>query len=155
MEITNDTTPVFIGAGENRVSLTPLKGTWTYNKKEVPLYVNVPNGAREFIVQALGKTTKVDEKGNVVTTNANVIIWNMPNNLKVIGKSSTGQWRFTVTITDEMLESWMDMIIENVRPKGAVSEKNEPVISNAQARLQAKLNKLGTVSNIDNDELNL
>ena len=149
-EATKDTTPVYIGAGEKYVMLTPVNGgKWTHKGQEAVLYVNIPNGAREIVVEALGKT--VDQDGQ--TSNSNVIVWNMPNSLKKLdGKTSKGHWRFTVTITDEMLEGWMDMIVENVRPKGAIKPENEPVISKAHAKLQAKLAQMGKTVNVSDDD---
>ena len=149
-EATKDTTPVYIGAGETHVTLTPvIGGVWKHKGQEAVLYVNIPNGARGHVVEALEKT--VDENGQ--TSNSNVIVWNMPNSLKKLdGKTSKGQWRFTVTITDEMLEGWLDMITENVRRKGAVKPENEAVISKAQAKLQAKLAQMRKTVNVSDDD---
>jgi len=155
MKKKTNTTPVFIGAGENRISLTPVEGTWTHEDQEVAMYFKAPNGTREIVLDALQKVTTVDEKGNITTTNTNVIVWEMPNDLKVLRKSKDGKWYFTVEVTDEMLESWTDMIVENVRPKGAVSKKNQPVIDNARAKLQAKLGKVGNSVSITDDEFTL
>ena len=155
MKKKTNTTPVLIGAGENQISLKPVNGNWTHEGQKVAMYFKAPNGARKIVVDALQKVTTVDEKGNVTTTNTNVIVWDMPNDLKVLRKSEEGNWYFTVEVTDEMLESWTDMIVENVRPKGAVSEKNQPVIDNAQAKLQAKLAKMGNSVSITDDEFTL
>jgi hypothetical protein len=80
--------------------------------------------------------------------NSNVIIWEMPTNLMVLNKNAKNEWYFTVTINDDGLEEWLDMVTENVRPKGAISEKNEPVISDARAKLQEKL---AQIKKIDED----
>ena len=149
-EATKDTTAVYIGAGESHVMLTPVNGgKWTHRGQEAILFVSAPNGTREFIVQALGKTVDADMK----TSNSNVIVWEMPNDLKKLdGKTSKGTWKFKVTITDEMLEGWMDMVIQNVRPKGAIKPENEPVISNAYAKLQAKLAQMGNTVTVNDDD---
>jgi|688.fasta_scaffold14252_8 hypothetical protein len=148
MENNNETRAVFINAGENRVMLNPLKGQWEHKGKKVNLWFDVPNGAREFVVDALQKTMMVNDKGQQVMVNSNVIIWEMPTNLMVLNKNAKNEWYFTVTINDDGLEEWLDMVTENVRPKGAISEKNEPVISDARAKLQEKL---AQIKKIDED----
>jgi hypothetical protein len=148
MENNNETRAVFINAGENRVMLNPLKGEWEHKGKKVNLWFDVPNGAREFVVDALQKTMMVNDKGQQVMVNSNVIIWEMPTNLMVLNKNAKNEWYFTVTINDDGLEEWLDMVTENVRPKGAISEKNEPVISDARAKLQEKL---AQIKKIDED----
>jgi hypothetical protein len=148
MESNKDTRAVFVNAGENRVMLNPLKGEWEHKGKKVNLWFDVPNGAREFVVDALQKTMMVNDKGQQVMVNSNVIIWEMPTNLMVLNKNAKNEWYFTVTINDDGLEEWLDMVTENVRPKGAISEKNEPVISDARAKLQEKL---AQIKKIDED----
>jgi len=155
MKKKTNTTPVKIGAGENRITLTPVEGTWTHEGQKVALFFKAPEGAREIVLDALQKVTTVDKKGNITTTNTNVIVWEMPNDLKVLHQSKEGNWYFTVEINDEMLESWMDMIVENFRPKKVVSEKNQPVIDNARAKLQAKLAEMGNSVSITDDEFTL
>ena len=150
-----NTTPVYIGAGENKITLTPVQGTWTHEGQEVALYFKAPAGAREIVVDALQKVTTVDEKGEITTTNTNVIVWDMPDSLKVLHRSKENRWYFKVEVTDEMLESWTDMIVENLRPKGAVSEKNQPVINNARAKLEAKLANMANSVSIIDDEFSL
>jgi hypothetical protein len=76
----------------------------------------------------------------------------MPTNLMVAKKAADGRWYYTVTITDEGLEEWMDMIITNVKPKGTVTEKNQPVIDDATAKLNAKLARLGVTQDNSQDE---
>ena len=160
MESNKDTRAVFVNASEERIMLVPCKGNWEHpnNKrqdgiKKANLWFNVPAGTREFVVKALAKVTKVDGNGEVKIVNSNVIIWEMPENLMVAKKAADGQWYYTVTITDEDLPNWVEMIITNVKPRGAVSEKNPPVIDNANAKLNEKLARLGiTEGSNDNDE---
>jgi hypothetical protein len=159
MENNSGTRAVFVNAGEQRITLIPCKGNWEHQKnkpqdgiKKANLWFNAPAGAREFVLQALAKVTKVDENGEVKIVSSNVIIWEMPENLMVAKKAANGQWYYTVTITDEDLQNWTDMIIENVKPRGAVSEKNQPVIDNAKAKLNEKLARLGITEGSNNDD---
>ena len=148
MENNNETRAVFINAGENRVMLNPLKGQWEHKGKKVNLWFNVPNGAREFVVDALDKTMVVNDKGEQVMVNNNMIVWEMPVQLMVLKKNSNNEWYYTVTINDDQLEEWLDMVNENVRPKGEISERNQPVISDARAKLAEKLAR---IKKIDED----
>ena len=148
MENNNETRAVFINAGENRVMLTPLKGQWEHEGKKVNLWFNVPNGGREFVWDALDKTMVVNNKGEQVLVNNNMIIWEMPVQLMVLKKSSNDDYYFTVSIDDDHLKEWLDMVAENVRPKGEISERNQPVISDARAKLAEKL---AQIKKIDED----
>jgi hypothetical protein len=158
MESNKDTRAVFVNASEERIMLVPCKGQWEHNSnrgkagKKANLWFNVPAGTCDFVVKALAKVTKVDGNGEVKIVNSNVIIWEMPTNLMVAKKAADGRWYYTVTITDEGLEEWMDMIITNVKPKGTVTEKNQPVIDDATAKLNAKLARLGVTQDNSQDE---
>jgi hypothetical protein len=150
IEPKEETIPVFVGAGDKFISLTPIDGKgWTHKGKEASLFVNAPNGARGVIVDALAKTFDEDMK----SSNSNVIIWDMPASMKkLVGKTEKGAWKFQVTITDEMLDSWLDTLIENLRPKGAVKPQNEPIIAGARAKLAKKLSEINNGSVVNEDD---
>ena len=98
MENNNETRAVFINAGENRVMLNPLKGQWEHKGKKVNLWFNVPNGAREFVYDALDKTMGVNNKGEQVLVNNNMIVWEMPVQLMVLKKNSNNEWYLSASL---------------------------------------------------------
>jgi hypothetical protein len=124
---------VFIGAGDKGISLTRKDKTeWQF-----PLFVNVPNGTREHIVDLLDKGPREDGTFG----NRKVISWDMPAGAleQTIIKTgdNAGKTCLTVTITLDTLTDWLESLV--ITRKGAVSQQANDAFAAHKAKVIAEL----------------
>lgn len=124
---------VFVNAGEKAVTFTRRD----LSEWEFPLFVNVPNGVREFVVELLDKQWD-DNAGRLVATN--VISWDIPAGRierSTISKGdNAGKPMLSVTIPVESLKDWLTKELV-IRKKGAVSDEVADILATAREMLGA------------------
>jgi hypothetical protein len=124
--------PVWVGAGPKAIVFNRIDA----KEWDMPLFVNVPNGVRETIVEILAKT----ETGNTRT-----IAWDMPVAMLEQAISKTdGRPYNKIAISDEFLAEWLNQLV--IANKGAVKPANASLLDSFKAKHLASAPAEGTDS---------
>jgi hypothetical protein len=121
---------VFVNAADKGVVFNRTDG----EDFDLPVFVNVPLGVREFIVDLLAK----DASGKA----SNVIRWNLPKSSLVDHTIKDGEHKGKTVkafkVTPEQTEEWLDALVEGCVPRGTPSPVVVSAIEAARAKAAAK-----------------
>jgi hypothetical protein len=124
------TIEVFVNAADKGVVFNRTDG----EDFALPLFVNVPVGVREFIVDLLAK----DASGKA----SNVIRWSLPEsslvNHTIKDGENKGKPCLTFKVTPEQTDEWLDALVEGCVPRGTPAPIVVSAIERARAKAAAK-----------------
>lgn len=125
---------VFVNAGDKTVTFTRRdKAEWDF-----PLFVNMPNGVREYILSLLNKQWQGDK---LVATNN--VTWEIPAGRierdTISSGANAGKPILTVTITEDGLAQWLDQL--EVTARGAVRDSVKAILEADAAKRGVKVSQ--------------